>query len=200
MDETKTTAPTLWQMALVFLKVGATGFGGAMPMLAMIQGEVVERRRWVSREEFDEAVMIGQILPGPIAVDAVEHMGHKLHGLPGAVAAWFFFILPSFLLMLGLTLLYLNFGQQPQLSGALKGLGGGVVAVVAAAAYRMGKPLARDYRALALMAGAMLGLLLLQANVVLIVILAGLVGLVLYRAQPMPLPGDKRPVRKGGGR
>jgi chromate transporter len=182
-SEPVASSVALSDLARVFLKVGATGFGGAMPMLAMVQGEVVERRRWVSQEEFGEAAMLGQILPGPVAVDAVVYLGYHLRGWPGAIISFVAFILPSFLLMLGLTLLYLSYGQMPQLAGALKGLGAAVVALIATAAYRMGKPALKDWRSAALLVAALLALVILQANVVLVVLLAGLAGLLLYRGQ-----------------
>jgi chromate transporter len=184
----------LLQLAGVLLKVGATGFGGAMPMLALVHTEYLEKRRWVSQEEFDEAVMVGQIMPGPIAVDAITHMGYRLRGWPGAIVSWFTFILPSFLLMLALTLIYMRYGGVPQFVGLFKGLGAGVVAVIAAAAWRMGRPHLKDLRTACLMLGALLALLLLQANVVLLVILAGLAGLLLFRK-----PSDFPPAQKQGG-
>ena len=177
----------LLQLARVLLKVGATGFGGAMPMLALLHTEYLEKRRWVSQEEFDEAVMVGQIMPGPIAVDAITHMGYRLRGWPGALVSWFAFILPSFLLMLALTLVYMRYGGVLQFIGLFKGLGAGVVAVIAAAAWRMGRPHLKDARTACLMLGALLGLLLLRINVVLLVILAGLAGLVLFR-KPSDFP------------
>ena len=184
----------LLQLAGVLLKVGSTGFGGAMPMLALIHTEYLEKRRWVSQEEFDEAVMVGQIMPRPIAVDAVTHMGYRLRGWPGALVSVLSFILPSFLLMLGLTLVYMQYGAIPQVVGIFKGLGAGVVAIIAAAAWRMGKPHLKDFRTAFLMGGALLSLLLLQVNVVLLVLLAGVAGMVLFRK-----PSDLQPAQKPGG-
>lgn len=196
--------PALWQLAGVLLKVGSTGFGGPMPMLALIHSEYVQQRRWVSQEEFDEAVMVGQIMPGPIVVDAVTHLGYRLRGWPGAATSVVTFILPSFLLMLALTLLYVRYGSIPQVSGIFKGLGAGVVAVIVAAAWRMGRPHLKDPRSAALMLGAMLALLLWQANVVLLVVLAGLAGVALFRkSTDSPSGRQKGPVAaegKGGGR
>ena len=174
--------------------MGATGFGGAMPMLALLHTEYLEKRRWVSQEEFDEAVMVGQIMLGPIAVDAITHMGYRLRGWSGALVSWFAFILPSFLLMLALTLVYRRYGGVPQFIGLFKGLGAGVVAVIAAAAWRMGRPHFKDVRTACLLLGALLGLLLLRINVVLLVILAGLAGLVLFRK-----PSDFPPAPPRGG-
>lgn len=202
-DDLKEAAepPGLLQLAMVLLKIGATGFGGAMPMLALVQAEYVRKRHWVSQDEFDESVMVGQIMPGPIAVDAITHMGYRLKGWPGTVVSWFFFILPSFLLMLLLTLFYMRYGGIPQVSGVFKGLGAGVVAVIAAAAWRMGKPHLKNVKTAFLMVAALLALLLLKANVVLLVILAGLAGMMLFR-KPSDLQQGGKPVgsktAKGG--
>lgn len=191
--DNKQETPGLGQLAGVLLKVGATGFGGAMPMLAMIHAEYVEKRRWVNQEEFDEAVMVGQIMPGPIAVDAITHIGYRLRGWPGAIVSWFCFLLPSFLLMLVLTLAYLRYGGIPRVAGIFKGLGAAVAAVIAAAAWRMGKPHLANIRTAFLMAAAFTALVFLKVNVVLLVILAGLAGLLLFRK-----PADFQPPGKPG--
>jgi chromate transporter len=198
-DKEAAEPPGLLQMAGVLLKVGATGFGGAMPMLALVHTEYVERRHWVSQEEFDEAVMVGQIMPGPIAVDAITHMGYRLRGWPGALVSVFTFILPSFLLMLALTLAYVRYGGVPQVAGIFKGLGAGVVAIIAAAAWRMGKPHLKNVKTAFLMVAALLALLLLKANVVLLVLLAGLAGMMLFRKPADLLPGPKAGGPKPGG-
>ncbi len=184
---------SLWELTRVFVKVGATGFGGAMPMLAMIHAEMVEKRRWVSQEEYDESVMIGQILPGPVVVDAATYLGYRLRGWPGAVVACATFILPSFLMMLALTLVYLHYGQAPQITGAFRGLGAAVVALILSAAWRMGKPALKDVRTAALMASALGALLFFQVNVILLVVLAGVAGIALFR-KPSDFP---TPPKKG---
>jgi chromate transporter len=189
--EAAAVSPTLRQLAAVFLKVGATGFGGPMPMLAMIQSEIVQRRRWVTQEEFSEAVVVGQMLPGPVVINAMAYTGHRLRGWPGAIVVATSFILPSFLLMLALTELYFRLGQMPQLAGALRGLGSAVAALIAAAVWRMGKPFVGDPRQVVLLLGAMVALLL-QANVVLVVLAAGLLGLAIYRGKPPPAVGPRQ--------
>jgi chromate transporter len=188
----------LLQMAGVLLKVGATGFGGAMPILALVHMEYVQKRHWVNQEEFDEAVMVGQIMPGPIAVDAVTHMGYRIKGWPGAFVSVIAFILPSFLIMLALTLVYMRYGGVPQVAGIFKGLGAGVVAIIAAAAWRMGKPHLKSVKTAFLMVAALLALLLLKANVVLLVILAGLAGMMLFRKASDLQQGGKQSGPKTG--
>ena len=184
----------LLRLAGVLLKVGSTGFGGAMPMLAMIHAEMVEKRRWVTQEEYDESVMVGQFLPGPVVVDAATYLGYRLRGWPGAVVACVSFILPSFVMMLALTLIYLRYGEAPQLTGVFRGLGAAVVALILAAAWRMGRPVLRDARSAALMLGALLGLLVLRLNVVALMLLAGVAGMALFRK-----PSDFPIAQKKGG-
>ena len=187
---------SLWELTRVFLKVGTTGFGGAMPMLAMIHAEMVEKRRWVTQEEYDESVMVGQFLPGPVVVDAATYLGYRLRGWAGAAVACVTFILPSFLMMLALTLVYLRYGEAPQLTGVFRGLGAAVVALILSAAWRMGKPALKDARSAALMAGALVALLVFQVNVILLVVLAGAAGIALFR-KPSDFPMGQK---KGGSR
>jgi chromate transporter len=177
----------------VFLKVGATGFGGAMPMIAMIQGEVVQKHHWVTPQEFSDAVTLGQITPGPVAVDTIVHLGYKLHGWTGAVLSVFVFVLPSFLLMLALTMLYLQYGQLPQVTGAFKGIGAAVVAIILAASYRMGRSAIRDVWSGLIVVAAGVALLVFSVNIVLIIVVAGVIGLWAYRNQPVGQPVGARP-------
>jgi len=128
----------------VFLLLGSIGFGGPMPMLALIHQEVVERRKWISGAQLAEGVTLGQTLPGPIAVDAVSYIGYRLSGWSGAVVATFAFILPSFLLMILLSLLYFHWGMSPKGEGILRGIGFAVIGLILAASLRMGKTTIKD--------------------------------------------------------
>lgn len=130
---------SLWRMFLSYLRIGATGFGGPMALVSLLQQEFVERRKAVTSEEFAEAVAVGGILPGPIAVDAAVHIGHRLRGWPGAVLGAVGLVLPPFLLMLVLTPLYFRLGRVPETEGFFAGVRPAVVAVIAAAAWRLGK-------------------------------------------------------------
>jgi len=133
-------APSLAELAAVFLRIGATGFGGMMPLLAMMHRYLVEERRCVDDEEFAEAVTIGQILPGPVAVDAATHLGHLLRGVAGAIVTTACILLPAAILIVVLSPLYFAHGSAPLLIGGLRGAGAVVVAVVASALVRLGRP------------------------------------------------------------
>ncbi|MGH9831629.1 MAG: chromate transporter, partial [Blastocatellia bacterium] len=86
-------------LARTFLKLGATGFGGGIAVLAQIRRLVVRERRWLSDEEFLDAVSLAQSLPGANAANAITYVGLKLGGMRGAIVSVTSFILPSFLIM-----------------------------------------------------------------------------------------------------
>lgn len=194
-DQVRRQSTSLWPLLRVFLKVGATGFGGAMPMLAMIQTEVVQKRRLVTPDEFSDGVTLGQVLPGPIAVDTVVYLGYKLHGWIGAILSFSAFFLPSFLLMLVLTLLYLQYGTLPHVAGVFKGIGAAVVGIILAASFNMGKNAVKDVWSAIILAASAIALAVFQVNIVLIVVVAGLAGFILYRNKPVregPGPGGRQ--------
>lgn len=167
----------------LFLKIGATGFGGVMPMLALVQEQVVERKKWLSAEEFANGLALAQILPGPIVVDTVAYVGYRLKGWLGAVAATVSFILPSFLLMLVFSIAYLRYGHVPNLAGAFKGIGAAVVALVLVAGYRMGKTAIKSAPSALLAAAGFAAVLWCKVDVALLVIAAGLIGVLVFRGK-----------------
>jgi len=160
----------LVELFKIFARIGSTGFGGMAPLLAMVQEQVVERRKLITPEEFADGVAIGQILPGPIVVDTVTHIGYCLRGWKGAIVSTVAFILPAFLLMLILTPLYFKFGQVPHFAGAFKGIGAAVVGLILAATYRMAIKVVRSPASamIALLAFACVALLKVDAIVTLL--------------------------------
>ena len=126
------------------LRIGATGFGGPMALISMLQQHLVERHKAISDEEFAEGVALGQVLPGPIAIDAAIHAGYRLFGWWGAVAAPVGMILPPFLIMLVLTPLYFHYGTVPSAVGFFAGVRPAVVAAIIAASFRLGKKGIKD--------------------------------------------------------
>ena len=120
--KTGVEAVGLLPMVGTFLKIGATGFGGPIPVLALVQDEVVHKRRWFSQEEFEEAMMVGQTLPGPGVVDAIAYMSYRRKGVVGGFLCASAFLLPSFLLMLLLSLLYFQYNESPRWQGFSRAL------------------------------------------------------------------------------
>ena len=163
-------------LAARFLHIGATGFGGPMALIGLMHSKFVEKRQEVSEETFAEGVALGQMLPGPVAVDCATHIGYRLLGFWGAVVSTGALILPAFALMLILTPFYFHYGRVPQVEGFFKGVGPAVVAVILAAAWRLGQKFVTDLASALIAVGTVAGALL-KVNPILLILLGGLVGL-----------------------
>uniref|UniRef100_A0A7C3YZ47 Chromate efflux transporter n=1 Tax=Desulfobacca acetoxidans TaxID=60893 RepID=A0A7C3YZ47_9BACT len=129
---------TLWQMALALLKIGAMGFGGGMAIIALMETDCVKKRSCVEVDDFLHGVGLGQIL-GPFAVNAAIFIGCRLFGLLGGLIGAVSFLLPSIVLVIVLSWLYVTFHHIPSLQGALVGLGPVVIALILSAAWSMGR-------------------------------------------------------------
>ena len=161
---------SLLEIAKVFLIIGATGFGGGVAIIALIQDNCVMRRRWLPLDEFSHGVAFGQIL-GPFAVNASIFVGYRLRGVKGAITAAVAFLAPSVTLVIILSALYTRFHKVPSLQAALHGIGPVVVALIVAAAYQMGKSRIRSTESIILMLAAVV--LMVFANLQVVFILLG---------------------------
>lgn len=169
---------TLGRLFATCLRIGATGFGGPMALVSLLQEHFAERQKAVTPDEFAEGVAIGQVLPGPIAVDTAIHIGYRLLGWLGATAAAVGLILPPFLIMLALTPLYFKYGRVPEAQGFFAGVGPAVVAVIIAAGWRMGKRSLRARGSIAI-ATIVFAAMLAGGDAILLVLLAGALGILL---------------------
>lgn len=153
-QETQTASPeSSWQVFLVFLRLGLTSFGGPIAHLGFFRTEFVERRRWLSEEHYADVVALSQFLPGPASSKVGIIIGILRAGIPGALAAWLGFTLPS---ALALVLFGYGVAALGDLSGAgwLHGLKIVAVAVVAQAVWGMARNLCPDRERLAIAAAA----------------------------------------------
>ncbi len=115
----------------LFLRLGATAFGGPLAHIALMQHEFVEKRAWFSHQEFIDMIGATNLVPGPNSTEMAMHIGHRRAGWKGLIAAGIAFILPAALLMTFLAALYVRWGNQPQMQSPLHGLSAVVVAVIA---------------------------------------------------------------------
>ena len=176
---------SLLSLAQVMLKVGATGFG--MGMVGVLQQEAVTRRAWLSQQEFTDGLALANLLPGPIAVDAAVYVGYRLRGWAGATVCLLALLVPAFVIMLGLTIGYLHYGQVPQLHGVFRGLNAAVVALVLSVAYRLGKSSLKSTPQV-ILAVIALGAALLHTSPVTVVLACGMIGALLLTPQPKVVP------------
>ena len=183
----------LRELAALFLRLGATAFGGPAAHVAMMEDEIVRRRRWLTREEFLDLLGAANLIPGPNSTELALHVGWRRAGGPGLVVAGACFILPAALIVAALAWGYVRYGALPAAGGLLYGVKPVVVAVVAQALVGLGrsavKGAAHAALALAAIAAALLGaheLLVLAAAAA----LGAAVGLRRPRAPAQPTPGE----------
>jgi chromate transporter len=120
-----------------FLGLGTWGFGGPIATVGYMQRDLVERRRWLSRQDFLDGVALGQAMPGPLAAQVVMWLGFLRAGTPGAFAAAVAFVAPSFLLVLAVAILYARYQGLPVVQALFYGIAPAVMAVIAIAAYKL---------------------------------------------------------------
>ena len=126
-------------LAWTFLRIGATAFGGFMALISVVQTIIVDRRKLMRSEEMLDGISLATILPGPVAINVVAYVGYKLRGGIGAVVCATAVILPSFFLLVGFTMAYLEWGEIPEVDRALAGFIPAVAAIILNAAWGMRK-------------------------------------------------------------
>jgi chromate transporter len=144
----------LREIAAVFLKLGTTAFGGPAAHVAMMHEEVVERRRWLTPEQFLDYLGAVNLIPGPNSTELAIHIGHARAGWSGLLIAGIAFIVPAFLIVFGLAWAYVRYGSLPDAAGILYGVKPVVVAVVAHALVGLARTAVRSPRLAALAIGA----------------------------------------------
>src|SRR5476651_1083412 len=122
-----------------WLKLGFISFGGPAGQIAMMHTELVEKRRWISDRRFLHALNYCMVLPGPEATQLAIYIGWLMHRSVGGIVAGVLFVLPSLLILIALSWIYMAFGNLPLVVGVLYGIKPAVVAIVMAAAWRIGR-------------------------------------------------------------
>jgi chromate transporter len=170
--------PTEGQAFRFWLKLGFISFGGPAGQIAIMHDELVERRSWISERRFLHALNFCMALPGPEAQQLASYIGHSMYGVRGAITAGGLFVLPSFVLLCGMSAVYATYGEVATVAGIVRGLGAAVIALVAAAVIRVGGRVIRTPAAVAFAASAFV-LILLGVPFPLIIAVAALAGYLL---------------------
>jgi chromate transporter len=142
--------PRLVELAVLFLRLGVTAFGGPAAHIAMMEEEVVRRRAWLSSEEFLDLLGATNLIPGPNSTELAIHIGHKRAGWAGLLVAGACFIVPAALITLVLAVVYVRFGKVPRAMGVLYGIKPVVIAVVVQALWNLGRSAMKTKRLAAL--------------------------------------------------
>ena len=175
-----------------WLKLGFISFGGPAGQISMMHTELVERRRWISEHRFLHALNYTMVLPGPEAQQLATYIGWLMHGTLGGIMAGVLFVLPSLVILIVLTWVYLAFGDVPVVAGILYGIKPAVTAIVLFAAYRIGSRALHNSVLWALAAAAFVAIFAMHIPFPYIVLAAAAIGFLGGRIAP-----DK--FRTGGG-
>ena len=162
----------------VFLQIGATSFGSPTAHIAMMESEVVRKRKWLTGEHFLELLAATHLVPGPNATELALHIGYLQAGFPGLLAAGASFILPSFIATVSLAWAYTRYGALPQVDAIFYALNPLVLAIVINTLWNLGKSCLKTWQTW-LIFGLAFGASLLGVNEVIILFAAGLLGYVL---------------------
>ncbi|BAK76428.1 chromate transporter, chromate ion transporter (CHR) family [Pseudogulbenkiania sp. NH8B] len=186
-----TPSPTLapppvgfWEAFRFWLKLGFISFGGPAGQIAIMHSELVERRRWISEKRFLHALNYCMVLPGPEAQQLATYIGWLMHRSWGGIVAGALFVLPSLFVLIGLSWLYVAFGNVPLVAGLFYGIKPAVTAIVVQAAHRIGSRALKNNVLWAIAAASFIAIFALNAPFPLIVLGAALLGYVGGRVAP----------------
>jgi chromate transporter len=182
------SAPTFREALLFWLKLGFISFGGPTGQIAIMHAELVEKRKWIGEQRFLHALNYCMLLPGPEAAQLATYCGWLLHRTWGGLAAGILFVLPSAVLMWGLSWIYVAYGTVPAITAVFHGLKPAVTAIVASAVIRIGQRALKNSTMWCLAAAAFIAIYFLRVPFPAIVVTAGLIGLIGGKRWPKLFP------------
>jgi chromate transporter len=133
------TRASLADLVRYFLYLGTLGFGGPVALAGFMHRDLVEKRRWIDEEEYQLGLALAQIMPGPLAAQLAIALGYCQRGILGATAVGLAFVVPSFLMVVVISIAYLRFGGLWWMQALFYGIGAAVIAIIAIAAYKLAR-------------------------------------------------------------
>lgn len=172
---------SLGTLFFTFFKIGLFTFGGGYAMIALLEEEFIQRRKWLDKDEFLDMTAIAESTPGPVAINSATYLGYKLAKVPGAATATVAVCLPSFLIIYAISLFFEQFTQLTVIANAFRGIQVCVIYLIFSAGVRMLKALDKSPFATGVLAAVMLvmvGLSLAGVSVssILLILLSGAAG------------------------
>lgn len=169
---------------VTFFKIGLFTFGGGYAMIPLIEKEIVERKKWVEREEITDILAVSQSIPGAIAINSASFIGFKTSGRIGALAATFGVILPSFCIIAIIAAFFSKFGDNLIVKYLFAGIRPAVVALIAFAVYGVGKTSIKDKTGLVVAIIALVLVIAFDIHAIFVIIGGAVFGLVVYKFWP----------------
>jgi chromate transporter len=168
------------ELARYFLRLGFLGFGGPVALVGQMERELVNDKKWLSKDEMRESIAICQSLPGPLAIQVGIYVGWLRGGFWGAWLGGWCFILPNFVIVAALGALYVHLGDLQPVTAIFYGVSPAVIALILHSCYRLAKLGMEDWLQWAIAAVCLVVTIILQAEVALLFIGAGIVGIIYY--------------------
>jgi chromate transporter len=168
--------PSLAEFVRYFLWLGTVGFGGPIALAGHMQQDLVDKKHWVSTEDYVEGLALAQLAPGPLAAQLAIYLGYVRAGVLGATLVGIAFVLPSFLMVLALSWAYIRFGGLPWMQGTFYGVGAAVIAIIARSTFKLTKlTLKKDGLLWAVFAVLALSTAITSREIIWLVVLGGVV-------------------------
>jgi len=168
------------EIILYFLKIGLLGFGGPMAHIAMMDDELIEKRKWATKEEYLDGLAVCNMLPGPASTQLGIYMGYMRGGVAGGILAGISFIFPSFIIISFLSYLYFNYGAIPQVNGILYGVNALVIALISTSLYKMGMKSINDAKSILIFIASTIAVYFFKINMILVLLAGGILGVLFY--------------------
>jgi len=180
----------LLEVAQVFFKMGCIAFGGPAAHIAMMEEEVVNKRKWMSRQHFLDLIGVTNLIPGPNSTEMTMHCGHERAGIPGLFVAGFSFIFPAVVITGFLAWLYVNYGSLPNVEPFVYGIKPAVLAIIAGAVLKLGKKALKGWE-LGFLGVLVIAASLLGFNEVTVLLIAGVLGTIYFTSKSKLMDSPK---------
>ncbi len=168
--------PSLKNFFLYFLYLGTFGFGGPIALAGYMQRDLVEKKKWISKEDYLDGLALAQLAPGPLAAQLAIYLGYVRAGIFGATAVSLAFILPSFLMVLVISWCYVRFGGLTWMQALFYGIGAAVIGIIVRSAYKLVKlTLEKDWLLWIIFIVLMLTTAMTQSEIAILFFLAGFI-------------------------
>lgn len=176
---------TLTTLSLTFLKIGLFTFGGGYSMIALIEKEIVEKKKWLTQNELLDILAVSESTPGPIAINCATYIGYKVNGIIGSIISTIAVVIPSFLIIYIISLFLKQFLEIKYVTYAFKGIAAGVIYLILRAGLKMFKELEKNFLNLTLFIITIVlmitfSILSIKFSSIYYILISALIGLILY--------------------
>lgn len=171
------------KMFISFLKIGAFTFGGGYAMIPIIEKEVVEKNEWVSKDEFMDMLVVAQSLPGAMSVNTSIFIGYKIGGVLGAVMALLGVALPSFIIILLVATVFMQFRSNHYVNLAFKGISAAVPVLVLTGVVSLAKGVDKNKRNIIIFVIALIALIIFKVNPIVVIIISAIFGAIFLKGK-----------------